>query len=144
MNSAYCNLLQCTHFADTCVAAEEAGRLTGWLSAHRPPSAPEEIFVWQVAVHPEKRGAGLAARMLHHLLQRPAVQSARWLTATITESNTASWALFDGFAGKRSLGVSRSPLFYRDRHFAGAHNTEWQVRVGPLSAAVRDQIKEET
>src|SRR5690606_21532662 len=40
VNSAYCNLLQCSHFADTCVVAERAGQIVGWISGYRPPSAP--------------------------------------------------------------------------------------------------------
>src|SRR5690606_8989288 len=36
-NSLYCNLLQCTHFADTCVAAELDGELVGFISAYIPP-----------------------------------------------------------------------------------------------------------
>ena len=64
VNSAYCNLVQCAHFAPTCVVAERDGRLVGWLSGHRPPTAPEEIFVWQVAVAEDARGQGLAGLML--------------------------------------------------------------------------------
>ena len=47
-NSAYCNLLQCSDFAGTCVVAEREGRLLGWISAYRPPSHRDRIFVWQV------------------------------------------------------------------------------------------------
>src|SRR5690606_38843738 len=50
VNSAYCNLLQCTDFSETCVLAERDGALLGWISAYRPPNAPELLFVWQVAV----------------------------------------------------------------------------------------------
>src|SRR3546814_8137441 len=37
-NSAYCNLLQCTHFADSCIVAERDGAIVGWVSGHRPRS----------------------------------------------------------------------------------------------------------
>src|SRR3546814_13244218 len=40
-NSAYCNLLQCSHFADTCIVAERDGYIAGWISGYRPPSEPE-------------------------------------------------------------------------------------------------------
>ena len=59
-NSMYCNILQCTHFADTCVLAERGGMPVGWLSAYFPPTEPETLFVWQVAVHEKARGEGLA------------------------------------------------------------------------------------
>jgi L-2,4-diaminobutyric acid acetyltransferase len=132
VNSPYCNLVQCAHFADTCVVAESAGRLVGWVSAHRPPAAPDQIFVWQVAVDAVARGAGLGGRMLDALLARPAVRDATVLTTTITEANAASWALFEGFARRRGLQLSKAPLFTRETHFAGAHDTEWQAAIGPL------------
>src|SRR3546814_8648151 len=39
-NSAYCNLVQCAHFADQCIVAETGARIVGWVSGHRPPSDP--------------------------------------------------------------------------------------------------------
>ena len=30
-NSAYCNLLQCTDFADSCIIAERGGEVVGWV-----------------------------------------------------------------------------------------------------------------
>lgn len=134
-NSAYCNLLQCTDFRDTCVLVERGGSLLGWLSAYRPPSAPERIFVWQVAVDRIARGEGLAIKMLDALLARPAVASADTLTTTITADNQASWRLFEAFARRRGAAFTRSPRFEREAHFAGAHDTEWEVRIALLPQA---------
>lgn len=131
-NSAYCHLIQCTHFADTCVVAERAGRIVGWVSAHRPPTAPDRIFVWQVAVDPSARGTGLGGRMLDALAARHEVADATALTATITADNAASWALFTAFARRRGASIDRSAMFDRDRHFAGAHDTEWLATISPL------------
>lgn len=142
MNSAYCNLVQCAHFADTCVVAEAEGQVVGWISAHRPPAAPDEIFVWQVAVDASARGTGLGGRMLDALLARPAVRGARRLTTTITEANAASWALFEGFARRRGLGFDKAPLFTREIHFAGLHDTEWQASIGPLPPNQEQSAKE--
>lgn len=141
-NSAYCNLVQCAHFADTCVVAATDSRVMGWVSGHRPPSSPDQIFVWQVAVDASMRGAGLGGRMLDALLARPAVRDARVLTTTVTESNAASWALFEGFARRRGLQLSKAPLFTREIHFAGAHDTEWQASIGPLSLDHDQSVKE--
>ena len=131
-NSSYCNLLQCDHFADTCVVAEIAGRMVGWISAYRPPSEPDEIFVWQVAVHPSARGQGLGGRMLAELMRRPRVRDAARLTTTVTEDNQASMAMFAGFARRHGMQVSRTLKFDRDRHFDGRHDAEWQLSIGPL------------
>lgn len=131
-NSAYCNLLQCTDFRETCVLAERGGTLMGWISAYRPPSSPEQLFVWQVAVDPAARGEGLALKMLDELLARPAVAGAGALTATVTEDNEASWRLFRAFARRHGAALTRSPRFERGTHFAGAHDTEWAVHIAPL------------
>lgn len=132
VNSAYCNLLQCTDFRDTCVLAERDGALLGWISAYRPPPSPEQLFVWQVAVAPAARGEGLALKMLDALLARPAVAGARTLTTTITEDNEASWRLFRAFARRHGATLTQSPRFEREAHFAGAHDTEWEARIAPL------------
>ncbi|WP_084465573.1 diaminobutyrate acetyltransferase [Sphingobium quisquiliarum] len=132
VNSAYCNLLQCTHFAQSCIIAERAGTITGWVSSYRPPSEPDSFFVWQVAVAPEARGQRLAARMIEALLARPAAEGVTALITTVTNDNRASWSLFEGLASRWGASLSKSPLFHQDTHFAGAHATEWLARIGPL------------
>src|SRR5690625_5487399 len=47
-NSAYCNLLQCTHFADTAVAVLQDDQLVGFVSGYLLPNQPSTLFVWQV------------------------------------------------------------------------------------------------
>jgi L-2,4-diaminobutyric acid acetyltransferase len=132
VNSAYCNLLQCTDFGETCVLAGRDGELLGWISAYRPPAAPERLFVWQVAVARAARGEGLALKMLDALLARPAAAGASVLTTTITEDNAASWALFEAFARRHGARLERASRFEREAHFAGAHDTEWEARIAPL------------
>jgi L-2,4-diaminobutyric acid acetyltransferase len=82
--------------------------------------------------------------MLDGLVARPAARDATALTATITEANLASWALFEAFARKRGLALSRAPLFERDQHFGGVHETEWQAVVGPLPLQSPTSEKENT
>lgn len=87
-----------------------------------------------MAVHPSARGLGLGCRMLEHLIARPALQGVTTLTTTITEENGASWALFNSFARRQGAKLARRPIFDRDAHFAGAHDTEFLVSIGPLAA----------
>ncbi|TKD52292.1 diaminobutyrate acetyltransferase [Sphingomonas baiyangensis] len=131
-NSAYCNLLQCSDFAGTCIVAERDGEPVGWISAYRPPARLEQLFIWQVAVSPQARGIGLAGRMLASLLDRPEVPGATEMVTTITHDNAASWALFEAFARRHGAKIERAPRFERDAHFGGAHETEWQARIAPL------------
>jgi L-2,4-diaminobutyric acid acetyltransferase len=128
-NSAYCNLLQCTHFADSCMVAERQDRLVGWMSGYRLPSAPEQFFVWQVAIHSSSRGAGLASRMLAEMLDRAAMAGVDTLLATITERNTASWQLFSAFARRLGVEMTRRPMFDGQAHFADLHETEHLVSI---------------
>lgn len=133
-NSAYCNLLQCSDFADTCIVAERDGAMIGWISGYRPPRRSDELFVWQVAVAAEARGLGLGGRMLDALVERLTEPPVRRLTTTVTADNRASWALFEAFARRHGAALERSVRFDAADHFAGAHDSEWQAAIGPLSA----------
>ncbi|HEX7004985.1 MAG TPA: diaminobutyrate acetyltransferase [Trueperaceae bacterium] len=136
-NSIYCNLLQCDHFADTCVAAEREmdGRLVGWVSAYLMPDDPETVFVWQVAVDESAQGQGIAGRMLAALLERDSCSNVRRLKTTITPDNDASWALFRSFARKQGGELTSEAYFRKNDHFDGAHQTEHMVTIAlPLAA----------
>ena len=131
-NSLYCNLLQCLHFADTAIVAEHQGVLAGFISGYRLPQSPDTLFVWQVAISKQARGKGLASRMLLELLRRQngAVQH---LHTTITLNNQASWQTFRRLAANLNAPLNSHELFTRDQHFAGAHDAEHLVHIGPFT-----------
>ena len=143
-NSVYCNLLHCSDFADTAIAAENAeGQLVGFISGYRPPSRPDTLFVWQVAVDPSQRGQGLALRMLLTLTERLAAQGVRYLETTISPDNAASQALFKKAFARLHINFDTRTLFSRAEHFAGQHEDEELYRAGPLNAsACAEAIKE--
>jgi len=132
-NSAYCNLLQCTHFPDTCVVAERGGKIVGWVSGYRPPDALHRIFIWQVAVDEGARGLGLASAMIASLLDRRSLRSASELITTITRSNRASWTLFKSVAHSHGAALSYQVYFDQHTHFDGSHDTEYLVSIAPLT-----------
>jgi len=132
-NSLYCNLLQCTHFADTSVVATLKDELVGFISGYLIPGQTNTLFIWQVAVANEARGQGLGTRMLKNILSRPQCDQVVCLETTITESNRASWALFEGLAEKLDARINTSVLFDRNQHFAGRHESEILVRIGPFN-----------
>lgn len=132
-NSMYCNLLQCTHFADTCVAAEMDGQLVGFISGYIPPKQADTLFVWQVAVSKKARGHGLAKRMLDDLIGRDNCEQVCFIETTITPDNDASWAMFRGFAKKRRMPTEEFILFDSRIHFAGEHIDEHLLRIGPFN-----------
>lgn len=131
-NSTYCNLLQCSHFAETSVAAMRQGELIGFISGYRIPEQPDTLFIWQVAVSEKARGKALATRMLEHILTRPNSQDITHLETSITPDNQASWALFKGLAKRLDTPITSSVLFDKERHFSGAHDSELLVRIGPF------------
>ncbi|MFC3076925.1 diaminobutyrate acetyltransferase [Phenylobacterium terrae] len=133
-NSAYCNALQCTHFAATCVLARRDGAPVGWVSAYLRPDSPETLFVWQVAVAPEARGAGLGLRMLDALLAREACRGVRRLETTITGSNAPSWALFRRLAEGRGAPMRHRPWLMEGAHLPPSAPTEHLVAIGPFPA----------
>jgi len=137
-NSMYCNLLQCTHFTGTSVVAVQSvnseEELVGFISAYLIPEREDTLFIWQVAVDERTRGMGLAGSMLKQILDRPQCSKITHLETTITESNKASWALFESLTNKLETTLQKSVMFDRDKHLAGEHDTEFLVRIGPLKS----------
>lgn len=132
-NSLYLNLLQCTHFAETCVVAEHAdATLAGFVSGYLVPEQPTTLFIWQVAIAESARGRGLAKSMLFELLARPVCRDVDHLQTTITESNRASWALFSSFARSLDCPLEHRIMFDRDAHLDGIHESEVLVTIGPF------------
>jgi len=135
-NTPYAYLLLCTHFTDTCVVAERGGELVGFVAAYRPPTRPEVVFVWQVGVSPTARGAGLGRRLLDALVESPGCEGVCALEATVTPSNTASRALFTGFARHRGLSCTVRPCFTAECFPAATadapHEPEELFHIGPL------------
>jgi L-2,4-diaminobutyric acid acetyltransferase len=134
-NSLYCNLLQCTHFADTCILAEQGERLLGWISGYRPPAEPSTLFVWQVAVHGDARGTGLGGKLLMALLDRPGTEPVRFIKTTVTPDNEASRALFRSVARRARAPMREQSGFEKDTHFRGRHDSERLIVIGPIPEA---------
>lgn len=131
-NSIYCNLLQCTDFADTCILAERGGDVVGWISGYRPPAELSTLFIWQVAVHAKARGCGLARRMLEGLMKRPATSGVSHMKTTITPDNDGSHALFRSFAKRCDAPLRESAGFDKEAHFNGLHDSERLITIGPI------------
>lgn len=139
-NSLYCNLLQCSHFAGTCALAESEGEAIGWISGYLPPEKPNTLFVWQVAVHPDARGRGIAKRLIHELLSRKACSRVRHIHSTITHDNSASWALFRAVADDLDAPMTDDAHFEREAHFGGRHATEHLVEIGPFERRTLSRV----
>jgi L-2,4-diaminobutyric acid acetyltransferase len=130
-NSAYAYLLMCTHFQNTCLVAERRDRLLGCVLAYRPPREADSVFVWQVGVASDQRGAGLGSRMLDELVKLPACRQLHFLTASVSAGNRASHALFSGFARRHGAALTEKE-FLPESCFPQKHAAEPLLRIGPL------------
>ncbi|MBK7949559.1 MAG: diaminobutyrate acetyltransferase [Deltaproteobacteria bacterium] len=146
INSLYCNLLHCTHFASTCAIAIDAAdgeSVLGWLSAYRPPAEPETLFVWQVAVAFAARRTGLAHDILDDILAREACRGVVRVGASVTATNVASLGFFESFARRRGTHVEIAPWLDESEAFQSRHDSEWSIRIEDIEAGHRPPIRAE-
>lgn len=101
LNSTYAYTLWCADFAETSCVAVRNDEVVGFITGYIPPSRPDTIFIWQVAVDGAHRGLGIAGTMLNGLLDRVTPQGISRLETTITPSNQASDQLFRSVARAR-------------------------------------------
>lgn len=133
-NSLYCNLLQCTHFAHSCIVAERQERLVGFVTGYRRPDAPHAYFLWQVGVAAGGRGVGLGRRMIEAILERLKPEGVTELHTSVTRSNEPSRALFHAVAREQGAELTEHE-FFMERHFGGSgHEAEHLLRIAPLRA----------
>ena len=130
VNSSYSYLLWCRDFDASSIVAEVDGNVVGFVTGFVRPHAPDTLFVWQVAVDDCQRGKGLAAAMLHRLLESLASQSVTHLETTISPDNAASIALFTALARNRGTQITKQNLF-DPNDFPDAHEAEELYIIGP-------------
>ena len=133
-NSLYCNLLQCSHFAETCAVAVRGDTMLGFVSAYKPPASANTLFVWQVAVSPAARRQGLGKRLLREVLSRPVCQDVWFLEASVTPDNDASRRMFLSLALDLKCPCESTTLFSSEQHFGGTHATETLLRIGAFKS----------
>ncbi|MCA9246149.1 MAG: diaminobutyrate acetyltransferase [Planctomycetales bacterium] len=141
-NSAYLYLILCTDFAETCVVAEWDGALVGFVTAYRPPSRQDVIFVWQIGVAAAGRRRGLGKRLLRHLLQAPACRDVRYLEATVAPSNHASKRLFTSVAESLGVPYEMGLGFTSDDFPEGSHEDEPRIRIGPITTTTPSRVRD--
>ena len=131
-NSLYMNLIQTTHFAQTCELAREGDEVIAWVSGHIPPEEPDVFFLWQVAVGEKARGKGIAKKLVADIFSRTSCKDVRYLKTTITPDNDASWGLFRSIARWLDAPMEDTKFFDKDKHFKGRHDSEILVTIGPF------------
>lgn len=142
-NSEYAYHMLAEYYSDTCIIAEVEGRAVGFVTGFRPPSAPGTLFVWQIAVHPDNRGQGIARGMLNALLDRLVQDGVQYLEATITPSNGASRHTFHAVARRFNATCEESTLFWGESFVSGEHEDEVRFRIGPFRRTPASTPREE-
>lgn len=131
-NSPYSYLMMCEFFSDTCVITKVNDEVIGFITAFIPPKKQNVIFIWQVGVSSTQRGKQIASKMIYELLSREASKHVRYIEATVTPSNIASQALFNGLARKLNTNVTTKVLFPKELFPQTSHEEEVNFRIGPI------------
>jgi L-2,4-diaminobutyric acid acetyltransferase len=133
LNSSYLYIMLSEYFSDTCAMAEVEGELAGFVTGYRLPSAPDTLFVWQIAIAEDQRGKGLGKRLLRALLAMESNQDIKYVEATVSPSNGPSKALFTGLARDRKCECVVTEGFPAELFPKGAtHEDEDNFKVGPF------------
>ena len=107
LNSSYAYVLWGAEFAKSSIVVEVEGRVVGFVTGFIRASEPDTIFVWQVGVDADQRGKGLAARLLHGLMDRTGKeQGTVRLRTTISPGNEASKRTFGAVARDRGMTLT--------------------------------------
>jgi len=130
LNTSYAYLLLARDFAATSRLAVDAGEPVGFVLGYQRPTAPERLFIWQIAVDESQRGRRIAARLLDALVaDLPQVTT---LETTITADNSASQRLFASFAERHGANHTVEPLL-TEAHFPDpGHGAELLHEISPL------------
>lgn len=131
LNSPYFYLTLSNQLSDTCIVAKSGDDVAGFIVGFRPPRLPDTLFVWQITVSNEHRRKGIAQGMLRGLMSRLAGDGVRYMEATVTPSNDASYAMFRSFAEAHGAPFEKSPLYPSDL-FPTGHEAEHLLRMGPF------------
>lgn len=131
-NSCYLYLRLCRDFAETCIVAEHADSVVGFVTGYRPPEREGVIFLWQIGITRAMRRRGLGKKLVSAFLGCKGAQGASLLETTVSPSNTASRALFRAVARDLDTECRVSQGFTTDQFPDDEHEAEDLFRIGPL------------
>lgn len=134
VNSSYAYLLLCEHNPETCVVAEQDGKIVGFVSGYLLPADPTVVFIWQVAVHPDCRGMSLGKRMILAIVGPTGCDGAMSLETTVSPSNEASRRMFTSVAEELSSPIHEKEYFSAALLGEDGHEPENLITIGPFDA----------
>jgi L-2,4-diaminobutyric acid acetyltransferase len=132
LNSSYSYLLWAKYFSKSSVVVKSQEKVVGFISGFIEPDHPDTLFIWQVAVDRSMRGKGLATKMLKEILSRQTCRNIRYLEATVTPTNVASTAMFEGLARDLKTECKITEGFKPEDFPGGGHEGENLFKIGPF------------
>ncbi len=130
LNSRYTYFLLAKDFSDTCVVAEQDGKIVAFSSGYIPPARPDTFFSWEAVVHKDYRGYNLQKRMLLHQIQ---TANATYFEGTVNPSNKISKKNFRDIAKLFNTKCDEKILFGEDDFENDGHEAEILCRIGPIA-----------
>lgn len=130
-NTEYAYLILAAHFSQSCAICRVEGKVIGVAIGYTLPEDQQTLFIWQVAVHQDYRGKGIAKSLIKQIIYRPKNEQISTIQATVSDSNRASKNLFKALASDFNCPCDESE-FLTARHFVESHESEPLISVGPI------------
>jgi 8-oxo-dGTP pyrophosphatase MutT (NUDIX family)/GNAT superfamily N-acetyltransferase len=131
--------LYATLFSSTCQVAIDDGMLVGAVVAMRSQDNPNDVYVQDVAVHPDHRRRGIATTLLGVVIARARRWGARRLYLTSEPDNTAAAATwrrlgFTNLPGDTTIGDVQVIADYKG---PGKHRAVYQLDLSTRAPTAR-------
>ncbi|KNY26152.1 GNAT family N-acetyltransferase [Pseudobacteroides cellulosolvens] len=92
------------YYSSTCKVVEDLNRIIGYVSG-MPSVDKGTLFIWQICVHNDYRGKGVATLLLDSLFKKAKEYMFEKIELSISESNYASQKLFKNYSEKNNLKI---------------------------------------
>ena len=130
LNSRYTYFLLAKDFSDTCVVAEQEGKIVAFSSGYIPPARQGTFFNWETVVHDACRGYGLQKRLILHQIE---MTNSKYFEGTLNPSNKVSEKNFVELAELLNTNCEKRVLFDKEDFENDGHEEEVLYRIGPIS-----------
>lgn len=137
LNSRYTYYLLARDFSNTCLIAEDEGKIVAFSSGYIPPSRSDTFFNWEVVVHKDYRGNGIQKSLLLHQIKMTGVT---YFESTVNPSNEFSKRNLYELAILLNTHCSESLLFNEEDFENDGHEAEYLFRIGPISQVSLDEV----
>jgi len=107
-----------THFAQTCLVAEQDREMVGFLIGFLSQSLPDEAYIRLVVIHPRHRGGGVGRALYERFFAVARQQGRRIIRSVTSPGNQGSVAFHTrlGFTSEPQEHEVESLPVYRDYH----------------------------